>query len=211
MLINLDLLKSKKFRLLKINIDKSRDRQAQIIIAKAIKSINDAKLELTRKLNTNCKLSSGLCVIKKDDIIVTGRNYKKLLAMNAEGEIEYAIPITEPNLAFDVTSLDEHKVAVTTGYIIDNPGISIVDLIERKVTKFIELAPYPYGITCDGHSLICCVGYKDLHVISYTDYVAVVYSITTIPNTVLSDFMYVSEHDGKIFFTNPNESKVTCC
>ncbi|CAC5401312.1 unnamed protein product [Mytilus coruscus] len=47
---------------------------------------------------------------------------------------------------------------------------------------------------------------KDIHVISCTDY-----SVTTIPNTVLPEFSYVSTHADKIFFTNPNKNTVSCC
>ncbi|CAC5401306.1 unnamed protein product [Mytilus coruscus] len=141
------------------------------------------------------------------EIIVTDHNdnYAKLLAINAEGEIEYTISLTEPNSAFDVTSLDEYKVAVSTGYPSEKPGISIVDLAERKIIKFIDLLDHSYGITDDGKSLICCVEDKDFHVISCTD------SITTTPYTVLPEFIYVSEHDDMIFFTNPVKSKITCC
>lgn len=73
------------------------------------------------------------------------------------------------------------------------------------MNKFIDLPGYPYGITNDGKSLICCIRGKDLHVISCTDY-----SITTIPNTSSQWYSYVSTYADKIFLTNLNKHTVTC-
>ncbi|CAG2205877.1 unnamed protein product [Mytilus edulis] len=85
-------------------------------------------------------------------------------------------------------------------------GFYIVDLTKRKVIHFIDLPSNPFGITFNGTSLICCVSFEDIHVISCKDY-----SISTIPNTFTNEASYVSTHDDKIFYTKPEQNKVVCC
>ncbi|CAG2226831.1 TRIM2_3 [Mytilus edulis] len=120
--------------------------------------------------------------------------------------VDYTIPFDEPYSTFDVVSLKDSTVAISTGSTHYKCGISIVDLTKRKVIKFIDLPKSSYGITYDGKSLICCIIEKNLHVVSCTDY-----SITTIPNTLSSRFSHISTHDDKIFVTNPYDQTVTCC
>lgn len=165
------------------------------MLPKPIKSINDVKLDLERKLNTNCDYSTGCCATKQGALIVTGDKLSsaKVVSINAEGEVEYTIPLKEPNCAFHVASIDEHTVAVSTGFSSNKIGISIVDLSKRKIIKFIDLPDYPYGITFDGQSLICCVANKELHVISVVDY-----RITKIPKTASSWSSHISTHYNKI-------------
>ncbi|CAG2253510.1 unnamed protein product [Mytilus edulis] len=133
----------------------------------------------------------------------------RLIAFDIEGKTDYIIQLSVQYSTFDVELLDENTVAVTTGKKIKNRqriGISIVDLQTRKVIEFIPLPMGPYGITYDGKSLICCVQHQDLRLISCTNY-----SITTIPNTALPTNSYVSTHADKIYFTNPEKHKVSCC
>ncbi|CAG2235016.1 unnamed protein product [Mytilus edulis] len=192
----------------KIELQRRKDRQAQINVSKAINSINNVKLELIRKCNTTCEFSSGCCVTKTGEFLFTNYedNNDKLTAINVKGKVEYTIPIREPYSAFDFVIFDDSTVAVSTGYSHIKPGISIVDLTKKIVFKFIDLPGIPYGITYDGKALICCVEDKGLHVISCTDY-----SITTIPNTGSLRYSYVTTHADKIFFTNPDNHTVSCC
>ncbi|CAC5401314.1 TRIM2_3 [Mytilus coruscus] len=185
-----------------------KDRRAQMMVPKPRKSINDIKLEFKRKLDTTCTYPYGCCATKKGEFLFTNyeSNNGKLIVINAEAEVEYTILLKETYRAYDVASLDDSTVAVSTGYSSKQPGIGIVDLTKKKVIMVIDLNNYPYGITYDGKSLICCVGDKDLHVISCTDY-----SITTIPYTFLPRYSYVSTHADKIFLTNPDKHTVTCC
>ncbi|XP_063400223.1 uncharacterized protein LOC134684843 [Mytilus trossulus] len=200
-------IKVKKIPSTKIDLIRRKDRQAQIMVPKAIKSINDVKLELLRKFDTNCNLTTGCCVTNKGEFLFTNyeANNEKVNAINADGEVVYAIPLTDPYSAFDVVSYDGSTLAVSTGCSLTQPGIVFVDLIKRKIKKFIDLPDSPFGITYDGKSLICCVADKNLHVISCTDY-----SITTIPITASSCYSYVSTYDDKIFYTNPHKHTVTC-
>ncbi|XP_052065272.1 uncharacterized protein LOC127705049 isoform X1 [Mytilus californianus] len=190
-----------------IEIYRTKGRHAQIMVPKAKTWTNDVKLELKRKLSTSCDYSPGGCVTRKGEFIITYHeiNYAKVLAINAEGEVENTILITEPSSAFDVESIDESTVAVSTGYC-KKRGISIIDMTKKKIIKFIELPDYPYGISYNGKSLICCVECKDLILISFTDY-----SITTIPHTTQALYSYVSADANKIFFTNPVNHTVACC
>lgn len=187
---------------------KENDREAQVVVPKEINAIHNIRIELKQKLDADCYSLRGCCITTKGEILITNydEDNEKVIAINNAGKVEYSIPFTEPFKSFDVVCLDDSKIAVSTGYASEKPGISIVDLDSRKVVKFIDLPSYPYGITHDGTSLICCVEDKDIHVISCTDY-----SVTTIPNTVLPELSYVSTHADKIFFTNPNKNTVSCC
>lgn len=118
---------------------------------------------------------------------------KKVVTINAKGNVEYIIPLSKSNSAYDEASLDDSIVAVSTGYSIKQNGISIVHLTNRSIIKYINLPDYSYGITFDGKSLICYVEGKALNVISFADY-----SVTTIPYTVLAEYSYISRHDDEV-------------
>lgn len=190
-----------------IDLYRSIDKQAQIMISKTITSVNNIKLDFERTLDTAFKLLCGSVVTTKGEYLFSNydKNNEKLIAMKSDGEVEFTLPMTDNN-SFDIVCLDDTTVAVSTGYSNKKSGISIIDLQNLKVTKFINLSTYPYGITYDGTSLICCVEDNDIHVISCTDY-----SITTIPNTVLPELSYVATYANKIFFTNSTKHTVTCC
>lgn len=188
---------------------KDRQAQIQVINPKPIILINDIKLKFKQKLDTTCKNPIGCCVTCKGELVTTKyeKNNSKVIAINAEGEVEYTIPLKESYTVFDLVCLNDSKVAVSSGYS-NTMGIIIVDLTKRKVVKFIDLHECIHGIAYDGKSLICCVLGHDFHVISCTDY-----SVTTIPHTytTLSWHSYVSTHADKIFSTNPEKQTVNCC
>ncbi|CAC5401311.1 unnamed protein product [Mytilus coruscus] len=191
-----------------IDLNRRKDRQAQILVPKVIKVINDVKLKLKRKLKTTYRHTYGCCVTKKAEFLFT--NYEsdneQLIAINANGKVDYTIPLNKPYGAYDVACLGDSTVSVSTGYSHTKPGISIIDLTKRKVIKFIGLPGYPYGITYNGKSLICCVEDEDLHVISCTDN-----AITAIFDTFSPECSYVSTHADMIFFTHTATQTVTCC
>ncbi|VDI51495.1 Hypothetical predicted protein [Mytilus galloprovincialis] len=191
-----------------INLNRRKERQAQLLIPKEVVLINNIKLVFKRKVDQTCMYPTGCCVTKKGEFLFT--DFKdtngRVKVVNADSGVEYTIPLKEPYRAFSLVSLDDTTVAVSSRHSSKKPGISIVDLIKKKVTKFIDLPGDPYGITYDGKSLICCVSDEDLHAISCSDY-----SITTISNTVSSQLSYVSTHTDKIFFTYPDKQKVICC
>ncbi|XP_063400220.1 uncharacterized protein LOC134684840 [Mytilus trossulus] len=197
-----------------MDIQRRKDRQAQVMVPQPIKLINEIKLEFKQKIDTVCACCDtfdnyfGCCVTTKDEFLLTNCRYsvKNIITVNTEGRVKYTIPLKNCNEAFDVACINDSTLALSSFSFKSQGGISIVDLTERKVVKFIDLPESTYGITYDGKSLICCVRGKDMHVISCTDY-----SITTIPNTVSSEMSYVSSHADKIFFTNPDDHTVKCC
>ncbi|XP_076116798.1 uncharacterized protein LOC143084274 [Mytilus galloprovincialis] len=197
-----------------INISSKKTRQAQITALNRRHSINTIVVELNKKLATECKLPHGCSITQNGLFIFTDTYYsnEKLEVINGQGKREYTIQLSTPLRlygAFDVELINDDTVAVTTGnpYVFgQRNGIRVIDLISRKEIKFIDLTYCPFGITYDGKSLICCVQGKDINVVSCTDY-----SITTVPNTVLPAFSYVSTHADKIYFTNLEKNKATCC
>ncbi|XP_063400225.1 E3 ubiquitin-protein ligase TRIM71-like [Mytilus trossulus] len=185
-----------------------KDRQAQILVQKDVKSTTNIKCELNRKLHTACKFPLGCCVTTKGEFVFT--NYDKeeedtLTVLTTNGEVSFQINFSKSYRSFDVVCVDDTTVAVSSGFSDEKPGICFLNLISRKLIKFIALPDSPYGITYDGKSLICGVINKDIHVISCADY-----SITTIPNTALCGLSYISCFDDKIFLTNPDQHIVTC-
>lgn len=186
-------------------------RKAQISVSLEFQSMTGIDIEFVHQFDTKCIMHRGCLITRKGGFLFTdfcGPN-QKLVELNVQGKNEYTIQLCHPFNAFDVECLNENTVAVTTGNPIhagQRTGIIIVDLTKREVSNFVDLPGNPYGIAHDGTSMVCCVEDKDIHLISCSDY-----SITTIPNTVLPSNSYVATHAHKIFYTNPEENKVSCC
>ncbi|VDI04798.1 Hypothetical predicted protein [Mytilus galloprovincialis] len=177
----------------KTHMQSHKNKQALASMPNTIQSINNFSIALELKIDTSNYFNAN----------------EKLVKLDAQCNTEYIIQLSSPYSAFDVELIDENTVAVTTGKSVGfgkRRGISIVDLTKRNVIRFIDLPNHTYGITFDGISLICCVEDRDLHMISSIDY-----CLTTVPNTVLPWFSYVSTYACKIFFTNPNKHTVSCC
>lgn len=132
---------------------------------------------------------------------------KQLLAVNADGKLEYTVPLAMRPETFDLVCIDDYTVVHTTGCTgYGRVGILIIDLTTRRVKHWVDLPARSYGITFDGKSILCCCAGNEIIVISCTDY-----SKTTIPNTVMSPFSHITSYNNKIFYTNPYENKVYCC
>ncbi|VDI51494.1 Hypothetical predicted protein, partial [Mytilus galloprovincialis] len=134
-----------------INLNRRKERQAQLLIPKEVVLINNIKLVFKRKVDQTCMYPTGCCVTKKGEFLFT--DFKdtngRVKVVNADSGVEYTIPLKEPYRAFSLVSLDDTTVAVSSRHSSKKPGISIVDLIKKKVTKFIDLPGDPYGITYD--------------------------------------------------------------
>ncbi|VDI53647.1 Hypothetical predicted protein, partial [Mytilus galloprovincialis] len=144
--INVKKSLSKKF-----DLQRRKDRQAQIVLHKPIKLINDVKLKFKRKLNTASMYPVGCCVTNKCEFLFTDNEYnnEKVTAINFKGKVQYSIPLKKTCTAFDVAYIDDSTVAVSTGYSFEKCGISIVDLTKKKEITFTYLNNHPYGITYD--------------------------------------------------------------
>lgn len=186
---------------------RKKDRQAQILVQKDMPSISNIQFELNRKLDTACKFPLGCCVTTKGEFLFTNydEGQDKITILSTSDEVGCQFQFIKPYRSFDVVCIDDTTAAVSSGYSNEKPGIGFLNLISGKLTKFITLPNFPYGITYDGTSLICCVINKDIHVISCADY-----SITTIPNTALFGLSYISCFDDKIFLTNQDQHIVNC-
>lgn len=190
-----------------------KSRQAQISVPIRMQPINTISVDFKQMLDTKCLRSTGCTQTRAGEYLLTdyGDMNVSIVKLNVQGKTKKVYHLVTPHSAFDIVCIDDNTVAVTTGCPADvgqqhEAGICIVDLIKGRVTQFIELPGYPFGITSNGISLICCVQDKEIHVISCTDY-----RITTIPNTVLTESSYVSTYVKKIFYTSPKENKIYCC
>lgn len=191
-----------------IEFVRKKDRQAQILTSEKERSVHNIKLILNKKLKTSSGYTRGACVTDKGEYIFT--NYEnvgeKLITLTTEGELKCSIPLSTPYSSFDLVSLDDNTVAVTTGISDDKTGIIIVDLNTRLIKRFVSLPSTPYGINFDGKSLICCCDQKAIHVISCTDF-----SINFIADTVIPDSSYITTQGDKMLYTKPTENEVYCC
>ncbi|CAC5399723.1 unnamed protein product [Mytilus coruscus] len=189
-----------------IELVRSKDKQAQILVTGKNESVYNMKLNLKRQLRTLCNTTRGCCVTVNGGFIFTDyqNHSEKLVVLNADGENKYTIPFSELYSSYDLACVDDKTVAITTGNSHGKTGVIITDLTTRKEKRIINLSSTPYGITFDGKSLICCC--KDIRVISCTDF-----SNTIIPNTAVSAYSSIATHDGKIFYSDLQKNTVTCC
>ncbi|CAC5401310.1 unnamed protein product [Mytilus coruscus] len=189
------------------DIYRKKDRQAQILVQKDMPSISNIQFEFNRILDTACKFPLGCCITSKGEFLFTNydEGQDKVTILSTSGKVRCQFEFIKSYRSFDVVCVNDTTAAVSSGYSNEKPGIGFLDLIAGKLTKFIDLPFSPYGITYDGKSLICCVIYTNIHMISCADY-----SITTIPNTALLGLSYISCFGDKIFLTNPDQHIVTC-
>lgn len=89
---------------------------------------------------------------KNGEFLLTNQYDGIVIAVNAEGEVKYTIPLNTLYCTFDVEYINDSTLAVSTGFSFNkHGGINIVDLIERKLVKFIDLPDCTYGITYAHH------------------------------------------------------------
>ncbi|CAC5401295.1 unnamed protein product [Mytilus coruscus] len=187
-----------------IKLVRKKDRQAQILVTEETRSVNNIQLNFRQKLKTACVETKGCCVTVNSGYIFTDYNDDKLVALNSYGTTEYNIKLTDSYASYNLACIDNNTVAETTG-IAEKECVLIIDLTTRKVKRFVELPGTPFGISFDGKSLIYCCSGNYLYMISCLDF-----SCTNIQNTLMSPDSYIATHGGKIFYTVPYDSKVSC-
>lgn len=187
---------------------RKKDRQAQQLATERKQNIQTIKLKLMRKLETTCGNTGGGCVTAKGEYIFTNyqTNGEKLVTLTTDENVKCKIQLSSPYSSFDLVSLGDNTVAVTTGISDEKTGIIIVDLNTRLIKRFVSLPSPPYGIDFDGKSLICCCNQMAIHLISCTDF-----SFTTIVDTFFPEFAYITTHSDRILYTNSEENEVYCC
>ncbi|CAC5389887.1 unnamed protein product [Mytilus coruscus] len=193
-----------------IEIVRKIDGQTQILEVEKGQSVNNIKLNFNQKLETSCDEIRGCGVTVSGGFFFTDYHNigEKLVVLSADGMPEETIHLSEQYSSFDLVCIDDDTVAVTTGdsYIDTEKGLLIVDLTIGNVITAVDLPSIPYGITFDGKSIILCCEGEDLQMILYRDL-----TISTIPNTLMSECSYLVTHADKIFYTHASDNRVSCC
>ncbi|CAG2198915.1 unnamed protein product [Mytilus edulis] len=125
----------------------------------------------------------------------------RLLIMNSMGNLrrEISLPSIHP---YDVTSIDDNTVAVTTWY---QNGIHVVDINSGTITAHIS-GDFCGGITRRGNTLICGVRSNELKAVDLRDNAV----SALIPEVPINCQTYVTTTSDKIFVTHHANNTVTC-
>ncbi|XP_071146311.1 uncharacterized protein [Mytilus edulis] len=181
-------------------LERSKDKHAQLV---RNKSTNAIKLKLVNTIKLDACVT-GCCFLPGGKIVLCDRSEENLVQiLNQYGKFIFEVSIT-PYFAFDVTSIDDKTVAVSS----DNPNrkrINIID-VETKTRRSIATADKCYGITHKDGSLIVCVQGKGLQTVKTHSKE----STTGVPCD-LGSCSYITSWDNKIYYTNNKNHTVTCC
>ena len=189
-------------------IKTTKAEQAQIISViqhPSVISITDIKLTLYTTFNIPRGEDAigirGCIVCPNGKMIFVDNSYNnKLLILNDDGTLDKEIccSLGDP---FDVTSLDDTTVAVST----DN-GIEILNIDSKKTERRIKTSKPCFGITHHNGVLLWCEYQRGIQMMYVSDD-----RVTTLVNQFkLPYFSYIATFGDKIYQTNYNTSTVIC-
>ncbi|XP_063412569.1 uncharacterized protein LOC134695278 [Mytilus trossulus] len=189
-----------------IGLTRAKDKQAQIQVKTEMKTINDVKLIMQKKITTNGEAVRGCCISRNGDFLFTDHASKKsLYVFKSNRTLKYKMSV-DPSDGFDITFVDDKNVAITTGQSSKKTGIDIIDTENQTKVKFINLPGRSFGITCDIDSLFVCVEGSGIFKVNTVDY-----TTSSVISCNLSWFSYVSVFNYKIYYTDSNDHSVVCC
>ncbi|CAC5380639.1 unnamed protein product [Mytilus coruscus] len=186
----------------KIVIERSKDKQAQLVGVKK-SCINDIKLKLEQTFKL-ANYVTGCCFLPDGKLVLCDRsrnNYVQIL--NQYGELMFEISMS-PNFAFDVTSIDDKNVAVSSDSSY-HKQINIIN-IDTKQIRSIPTGDKCHGITHNDGSLIVCVEGKGIQNVNTQSGKS-----TTIVPCDLKSLSRIVSSDNKLYYTNSKDHSVTCC
>ncbi|CAG2198363.1 unnamed protein product [Mytilus edulis] len=107
--------------------------------------------------------------------------------------------------SFDITYIDDRTLAATSP-LHKHKGVCIIDIKEKKISKFIPTNYQCYGIKHLDGSLYVCAMSEGIFKINPQDG-----STTAIVISDLPSWSCIDIFDNKMFFTNDGTKSVTCC
>ncbi|XP_063411174.1 uncharacterized protein LOC134694109 [Mytilus trossulus] len=189
-----------------IELTRAKNKQAQIQVTAARKSVQDVKLVLKKQIITNGRVVRGCCMSRNGDVLFTDHSLNKsLYVLKSDGTLKYKMSV-DPSNGFDITCVDDKNVAVTSGYSKDKTGIDIINIENRNKIKFINLPGCSYGITHDHDSLFVCVEKRGIYKVKSVDY-----TTSHLISCKLPWGSYVSVFNGNIYYTDCVDHSVACC
>ncbi|CAC5404943.1 TRIM71 [Mytilus coruscus] len=167
-----------KTRISNIKFSRAKDKQAQLQVVAASKTIHDVKLNLQKKITTHGEVVRGCCITREGDFLFMDHWRKKLLTVLAsDGTLKYNMSLC-PNDGYDITFVNEKHVAITSGnsgkydsgvsvfadkiYYTDRRNQSVVCCHRNgsRVWTFKDdsVLKFPRGITVDNDGIVFVVG-----------------------------------------------------
>ena len=190
-----------------INIKRGKDKQAQIMpFTPPVRnvSIHDINLVLLRKKKCLCKQITGCTITPNGKFIFADYGPKGLHIINEDwtsDKLDTKLPANSN--AFDVTCIDDTKLAISTGAF---KQINILNIASKKIEKIIKTSGGCYGITQYEGSLLFCEGSRGISRVQLSD--------NRIPLLVKQEelpcWTYVTTSGDNIYHTNPTTNTVSC-
>ncbi|CAG2255314.1 ERN1 [Mytilus edulis] len=109
--------------------------------------------------------------------------------------------------AYDIANgtIDNTVIVSSNGIVNTSTGINIVDIQERKISKYVPIESYCYGLVeRDGHVIFCSEpGMKILNLHTET--------VSTITTKGVSSTSFIDTNVKNIYYTTYFGNSVTCC
>lgn len=96
-----------------IQIQKQKDKQAQIMVAMTPKSFDSLKPTVLKSFNAKLSLVTGCTLLPDGGMAFACSPYQKLHVLKPDGSPEFTFEDLGP--VFDLTLIDDNSVAVTSG------------------------------------------------------------------------------------------------
>lgn len=183
-----------------------KNKQAQLVgtISKSIPAIKIRHVKTTKTGVTNIRgivsLASGNIALR----IYVRSDAGKVFIFSIDGGELMKVPV-KPASSFDISNIDDRFLATTSPFI-ENKGVTIIDIDEKKAVKFIPTNIQCYGSKhYDGLFYVCAFkeGIFEIDPITVRS--------TAIVKSNLPSWSYIDIFDNKLYYTNDDTKCVTCC
>ena len=190
-----------------INIKRGKDRQAQIMtFAPPVRnvSIHDINLVLLRKKEHVCDIILGCTITPIGKLIFADYGKNGLHILNEDWTSDNLDTIL-PDIrdAYDVTCIDDTRLAISTG---SHKQIRIINIVSKKTEKIIKTSNWCRGITQNEESLFFCAISKGISRVQLSDN-----SISLLlKQERFPDDAYVITSGDNLYHTNNTTNTVSC-
>ena len=167
-------------------------------------SIHDINLVLLRKKERVCDIILGCTITPIGKLIFADYGKNGLHILNedwASDNLNTKLPDIRD--AYDVTCIDDTRLAISTG---SDKQIRIINIVSKKTEKIIKTSNWCRGITQNEESLFFCAKSKGISRVQLSDN-----SISLVLKQVrFPDDAYVITSGDNIYHTNNTTNTVSC-
>ena len=190
-----------------ITITMDRENQAQQMIPKITKTINDINLKLLTRFEiskgkTGLEIS-GCTILPSRKMVFVDQSNHRLVIHNENRVFESEIRVLQ--CPVDVTGIDENTVAVTHNS--EPYHIKVIDFANKKVVKKIKTSSICYGITNTEGRLIFYTSGIGIQAVDVTDE-SIVTTVVKVDDEHYCN--YVTTSKNMIYHSNLTTNTVTC-